>query len=114
MSDDLDRVLLREMIDAAERVADYIDAQGGETEFMRQRILYDAICLNLLRFGECARTLSEAAKSYLPSVPWPDIINLRHRVAHSYEQLKPSVLWRIASIDMPDLANRIRAYEGGL
>lgn len=102
------------MIDAADRIAEYIETHGGEAEFMRQGILYDAICLNLLRFGECARTLSEVAKGHLPSVPWPDIINLRHRVAHSYEQLRPSVLWRIASVDLPELASRIRAQEGGL
>ena len=35
------------MLDAARRIAAYIDA-GGAPEFLQQTIVYDAVCMNLL------------------------------------------------------------------
>ncbi len=99
------------MLDAAGRIRGYITPEG-RTEFLRQGLVYDAVCLNLLRIGECARFLSNDFKAQLPDVPWPDIVNLRNRVAHSYETLRPEVLWLIASADLPDLADRLRERSG--
>ena len=99
------------MLDAAERIATYIEA-GGEAEFLQQSIVYDAVCMNLLRLGECARFLSPGIKSRLPMVPWPDLVNLRHRLAHGYETLKPGLLWSIASVNVPDVAALLAGLEG--
>ena len=96
------------MHDAAARIADYIGA-GGEAEFMRQTIVYDAVRMNLLRIGECARFLSPGLKSRLPDIPWPDLVSLRNRLAHSYETLTPSLLWLIASSSVPDAIATIEA-----
>lgn len=76
---------------------------------MCQTLVYDAVCMNLLRTGECARFLSDAVKTRLPDIPWPDIVSLRNRVAHSYETLKPAVLWLIASVSLPQLDAALRS-----
>ncbi len=103
MSDESDSALVSEMLDAARRIAAYIDA-GGAPEFLQQTIVYDAVCMNLLRLGECARFLGPETRSRLPTVPWPDLVNLRNRLAHGYETLKPALLWSIASVNVPDVA----------
>ena len=110
MSDDADAHLIVEILDAADRIRAYIDPVGREA-FVRQGMIYDAVCLNLLRIGECARFLSEGLKIKLPSIPWPDIVNLRNRVAHSYETLKPGVLWLIASVSVPQLSQALRGVS---
>ena len=110
MSDEADAGLVLEILDAAERVRTYL-APEGQAGFLRQDMVYDAVCLNLLRVGECARFLSDGFKRRLPDVPWPDLVNLRHRVAHGYEPLRPEVLWLIASVNLPDLADRLRGLE---
>jgi uncharacterized protein with HEPN domain len=107
VSDGPDAVLVAEILDATERVAAYIAGEGRDG-FMQQGIIYDAVCMNLLRIGECARFLSDPFRGRLPQVPWPDIISLRHRVAHGYETLKPEVLWRIASVNLPELGDILR------
>ena len=94
---------MSEMLDAAQRIAAYIEA-GGAPEFLQQTVVYDAVCMNLLRLGECARFLSPEIKSSLPTVPWPDLVNLRNRLAHGYETLKPALLWSIASVNVPNVA----------
>src|SRR5687768_13977751 len=96
------------MLDAADRVKAYLDPAGREG-FVGQGMVYDAVCMNLLRLGECARLLSDGVKIRLPAIPWPDIVNLRHRVAHSYETLKPDVLWLVASVSVPELSRALRS-----
>lgn len=102
MSDGADADLIAEILDAVERVRLYIERDGREG-FLRQSLVYDAVCMNLLRIGECARFLSDDVKGRLPNIPWPDIVSLRNRVAHSYETLKPEVLWLIVSVSLPAL-----------
>lgn len=111
MSDETDAGLIDEISDAARRVRTYIDREG-RTGFMRKELVYDAVCMNLLRIGECARFLDDQTKARLPNIPWPDIVNLRHRVAHSYETLKPEVLWLIASVSLPELDHALRGLNG--
>lgn len=105
MSDPRAALLLDSMAEAAQRVEGYIAA--GQADFLEQSLTYDAVCMNLLWFGECARLLPPAIKARLPMTPWPDIINLRHRIAHGYDELKPVLLWRIATHDLPTLAEQI-------
>ena len=107
MSDEADSHLIVEMLDAADRVKAYLEP-AGEEGFVGRGMVYDAVCMNLLRIGECARFLSDAVKIKLPNIPWPDIVNLRHRVAHSYDMLKPEVLWLVASVSVPELSHALR------
>jgi len=110
LSDEADAILIAEIRDAASRVKSYIAPEGREG-FMCQTLVYDAVCMNLLRTGECARFLSDAVKTRLPDIPWPDIVSLRNRVAHSYETLKPEVLWLIASVSLPELDQALRSLS---
>ena len=110
MSDAADANLIAEILDAAGRVKSYIERDSREG-FLRQGLVYDAVCMNLLRIGECARFLSDDVKGRLPSIPWPDIVSLRNRVAHSYETLKPEVLWLIASVSLPALYQALQVLD---
>lgn len=112
MSKSADSHLVAEITDAAARVRLYLALEGRDG-FMQQELIYDAVCMNLLRVGECARFLSSSMKTRLPTIPWPDIINLRNRVAHSYETLRPEVLWLIASVDLPELASALQGAAEG-
>ncbi len=99
------------MLDAARRLNLYV-AQSSADRFVADEVIYDAICMSLLRIGEGARLLSEQAKAEAPEIPWPDVINLRHRIAHGYAHLRASIIWRIAAVSVPSLVpslQRLRA-----
>lgn len=108
-----DGVQVDEMLDAARRLANYVAATDLDS-FVADESLYDAVCMNLLRLGEGAWLLSEEAKAALPDVPWPDIINLRHRIAHGYSHLKSTVLWMIATTSVPPFALALRSLRDRL
>ena len=113
MSEANTELLLDSMAEAADRAAAYIGS-GGQADFLAQGMTYDAVCMNLLWFGECARLLPDALKAKLPMTPWPDIINLRHRIAHGYDTLKPDLLWQIAAGDLPRLASQLADIRRGV
>lgn len=106
---DSDADLLESIGEALPRVALYTDG-SDEDRFLEDQRTIDAVALNILVVGECARQLSEGTKIALPA-PWPDIVALRHRIAHGYASVQPLVLWKIAVEYGPRLARQIEALE---
>lgn len=108
--DETDSIHLDEMLDAATRLKAHL--QGTTVEaFEDDALIYDAVCLCLMRIGEGARLLSDAARAQLPDVPWPDVINLRHRIAHGYSHLRGSVIWMTATRSVPALEVALRGLR---
>lgn len=69
------------MLDAGHRLGLHV-AQSSAERFVPDVQVYDAVCMCLLRIGEGARLLSDDMKARSPDIPWPDVVNLRHRIAH--------------------------------
>ena len=103
--DDLEQ--LTTMLEALARIGFYLQAYD-EAPFLDDQMCCDAVALNLLVTGECARRLSEAVKLDLPA-PWPQIIALRHRIAHGYSSLVPKRLWDTAHDHAPVLHRQVEA-----
>lgn len=108
--EETDSIHLDEMLDAAGRLKRHL-AQTAAQTFESDALAYDAVCMCLLRIGEGARLLSDAAKAELPGVPWPDVVNLRHRIAHGYSYLRASVIWVTAAESVPALADALTSLR---
>ncbi len=51
-----------------------------------------------------------------PALPWAEIIGMRNRLIHGYDEVDLEVLWQVVSIDLPPLVlelNRILGGESG-
>ena len=44
--------------------------------------------------GEAAYKVSAATRGSLPSIPWADVIGMRHRLIHAYFDINLDVLWQ--------------------
>ena len=95
------------MVDCLDRVALYTSSHDLDA-FLAEPMRVDAVAMNLLVVGEGAHQLSAAMKSAVPA-PWPSIIGLRHRLAHAYPGVDPSILWRTAVDRAPELRSRLVA-----
>lgn len=104
MSED-DEELLTTMLDALSRIARYIGGRE-EVEILDDQMTLDAVALNLLVTGECGRRLSPEMRVDLPA-PWPQIIALRHRIAHGYGSLDPLRLLDTAVEHAPRLRKQV-------
>lgn len=99
----------------AERVADILDAadeiaaiiRRGRAAWDGDRISQLAVERLLEIIGECARAMSDGARSTYPGVPWADVIGLRVVLAHHYHRVDPGQVWMIASVEVPRLVDQL-------
>lgn len=88
--------------DAVLRIQDYTFGMD-QAAFVAQSLISDAVSMNLLAIGENASKLSATALALTPEIEWRDAINLRHRIAHGYEDLSLSILWSIVVVELGPL-----------
>ena len=84
-----------------DRLAIYTAGRTVEA-FLAEPMRVDAVAMNLLVIGEGANQLSEELKALVPA-PWPSIVGLRHRLAHAYPGVDPTILWNSAVARAPEL-----------
>jgi uncharacterized protein with HEPN domain len=63
--------------------------------------------------GEAAAGLSDAFISQHAEVPWRQINATRNRVVHGYFEVDLDILWDVAVIDVPGLADQVRLIQAG-
>ncbi|WAC59298.1 DUF86 domain-containing protein [Brevundimonas sp. SL130] len=106
-SDRSDRGLLADIRESTELIARYIDGLSGD-DFEADSLRRDATAFRLLIVGEAAGKLSPAVTDKLPDIDWRGMLGLRHRLAHDYGSTDFSVIWTIASIEAPRLAQALQ------
>lgn len=53
--------------------------------------------------GEAARRLSVETREAHPEIPWSQIVGMRDRLAHGYDQVDLDRLWVVVDQDLPKL-----------
>jgi uncharacterized protein with HEPN domain len=96
------------MIDAAEAVRSFI-AGRQRIDLDSDRMLLFALVRAIEIIGEAASRLSPEARGAMPSVPWPSVIAMRHRLIHAYFDIDRTILWKTATDEIPPLLSVLRA-----
>ena len=108
-----DRLLLAEIIDAAERVVDLTATRSAE-ELDVDRDRRDALHWNFTVLGEAIAQLSDEIRGSHPEVPWRDPVRLRNRIVHGYWSVDVEVLVATARDDLPEFLARVRAVAASI
>jgi uncharacterized protein with HEPN domain len=94
-----DRVTLEQMLDAARRLSRL--ARGRSYDAFAGDDVAQLATLHLIqRLGEAASRLTAEFRGAQPELPWGEMIGMRNRIVHSYDDLDPEIIWRIASEDV--------------
>lgn len=97
-----DAAYLLDMLIAARQAREFSrDLTWGQ--FQSSALHQHAIAKALENIGEAARKVSDETRTAHPEVPWPQIIALRHRIAHDYFRLDLLRMWEIVHNDVPAL-----------
>jgi uncharacterized protein with HEPN domain len=99
---------LRHILEEADAVAGYV-AGRSEADFLRERLLRDAIERCLERISEASRHVSEATKAKRPEIPRREVATIGNVLRHGYDGVRPTEIWRIATHDLPPLRVAILA-----
>jgi uncharacterized protein with HEPN domain len=104
-----DEALLLDILIAARRVQSFMGQRRRE-ELAEDYQLQFAVQKGIEIIGEAAGSLSETIKAELASVPWRDIIGMRHRLVHDYSRINLEVVWEVVERDIPALVTAIEPY----
>lgn len=102
MTDRDETVYLRHMLDAIDRIAEYV-ADLEEEAFLDDRILQDAVVRQLEILGEAAGRVSKATCETSPSIPWAKITGMRHRLIHDYFEVDLALVWDVVTKELDEL-----------
>lgn len=98
--------MLAEIRESIDLIARFIEGLSEDT-FEADALRRDATAFRILVIGESASRLSDPLKARMQDIDWRGMISLRHRLAHDYWSTNFSVLWAIASREVPLLAEAI-------
>jgi len=88
-----DRVRLRHMLEHAREACDMAAGRSrDDLDADRQLSLSLARLMEIV--GEAAARVGEQTSSELPEVPWPQIVALRNRLIHGYDEVDHDILWK--------------------
>lgn len=97
-----DAIRLRHMLDSAREAIAF--TQGlHRIDLNADRKLELALVKDVEIIGEAAFQISQTTRDSLPSIPWDDIIGMRHRLVHAYFDINLDILWQTIQNDLPPL-----------
>jgi uncharacterized protein with HEPN domain len=102
------RVSLRQMRDHAR---DAIDVVRGRvrSDLDADRMLNLALVRLLEILGEAAGRVLPEDRGRYPQIPWSQLVSLRNRLIHGYDQVDFDILWHILTQDQPPLVQELEA-----
>jgi uncharacterized protein with HEPN domain len=97
-----DAAFIYDILHAAADIQRFIAGKSLE-DFQSDEMMGSAVERKIEVIGEAARGISEGFRLAHPEVPWKKIIATRNIVAHDYDSVNRTTVWRIATTHIPDL-----------
>ncbi|MBN8598563.1 MAG: DUF86 domain-containing protein [Planctomycetes bacterium] len=101
-----DSALLWTMLKAAREVAFFVQKKTWD-DYQKDLLLRRAVERSVEVVGEAARKVSKSFKDGHAEIPWPKIVGQRHRIAHEYETIDDSTIWKVATVHIPVLIEQL-------
>jgi uncharacterized protein with HEPN domain len=101
-----ERLLLEDIVSAADEVDEFIESQTPET-FETNRMVRSAVVHQLTVIGEAVARLPQELRERHPNIPWTDIKGFRNIVVHNYFGIDWLEVWRAATTDTPLLREQV-------
>ena len=103
---DRDQEHILDIVSSARLVSSYI--QGVEIgEFLRDTKLQDSVIRRLEVIGEAAGRVSLQFQAQHATVPWREMIGMRNRMIHRYDDIDLDIVWNTARESIPRLLEMI-------
>src|ERR1035437_4222071 len=93
---------LRQMRDHAREALDLL-AGKSRADLDASRVLSLAIVRLLEIVGEAAGRVPDDVRQAHANIPWFQIVGLRNRLIHGYDQVDLDIVWAVVTSDLPAL-----------
>lgn len=106
-----DAVSIRQMLDHAEE-ASMLATGRARVDLDSDRLFQLAMTRLLEIVGEAAARVSTPVRDNFPQIAWPQIVALRNRLIHGYDEVDCDIMWQIIEQDLPVLIQELRSIVG--
>ena len=106
-----DRVSLVDMLIHAEEAVVLL-GEATLNDLVEDRVKQLALRKLVEVVGEAAKRVSEGTQQQYAAIPWSQIIGLRNRLVHGYDDVDLGILWEIIQADLPPLIEQLKAIVG--
>lgn len=96
---DRDKARIEHIIEAIGKIEVYIKGLDYQ-QFIEDGLLADAVVFNLLVIGEAAKNISSQYKDTHTEIPWKDVMGMRDKLIHNYNEIDLNVVWDTATKDI--------------
>ncbi|MBD3279978.1 DUF86 domain-containing protein [Candidatus Dojkabacteria bacterium] len=100
------RHLIADLKEYGERITD-ITNELTEEEFSQNNLAQDALLRRISVIGIIVKRLPKKFTERYPDIPWSAAAKTRDRLAHHYEGTDMSLVWEIATVDIPNFVKKI-------
>jgi uncharacterized protein with HEPN domain len=104
-----DAIILRQILEHAEEALQIIKDKT-RADVKDDRILNLALVRLLEIIGEAAGRVSKSRRETIPQIPWMEIVAMRNRLIHGYDQIDLNVVWDVIQNDLPPLVEELRKF----
>jgi len=95
------------MLDAASEASTLV--QGKSRICLEdERVLFLALVRLMEIIGEAANRVTEETQNKTSSIHWKEIVSLRNRLIHGYDNVDKDILWQILEFDIPELISELQ------
>lgn len=101
-----DTVRLQHMLDSAREAVAMIDGMEP-SDLWRERMLELSLIRLIEVVGEAAARVTHGGQAKYPSIPWQQIVGMRNRLIHGYDQVDLHILWDTIEVDLPPLITEL-------
>ena len=68
-------------------------------------------CVEII--GEAANKVSDECRQDLPTIPWADIVAMRHRLIQGYFDINLDIVWKTVTQELPGLIEELKKAQTG-
>jgi uncharacterized protein with HEPN domain len=94
------------MLDSISKGISFIQGMNQE-EFIADEKTQYALIRAIEIVGEASKKIPIDIKNISPEIPWREISGMRDKLIHDYFGVNAKVVWITATIDLPDLKEKL-------
>jgi uncharacterized protein with HEPN domain len=102
MTEHDDIVRLQHMLEHAREAVAMIESKD-RTNLQRERKLELSLIRLIEVVGEAAARVTPEGQKKYPYIPWSQVVSMRNRLIHGYDQVDLNILWDTIEDDLPPL-----------
>lgn len=103
-----DLIRLRHMLDHAREAVTLLYGKTRD-DLANTRLLQLGLVRLVEIIGEAAARVSKDMQARHTSIPWEDVVGMRNKLIHGYDQVDLGILWDTVTDDLPQLIQELEA-----